>query len=102
MIEKQVMFGLKNRSAGSVCYTVPDLNVRRSFEPGETKKVTKENVEDITEKESVCARDDISEILRAIEKDIELNQNSLNVFLEKSLRLAIRIEHIIILLLLSQ
>ena len=26
---------------------------------------------DITEKESVCARDDISEILRAIEKDIE-------------------------------
>ena len=45
MTEKQIMFGLKNRSAGSVCYSVPDLNVRRNFMPGEVKRVPKEEIE---------------------------------------------------------
>lgn len=42
---KTITFGLKNRSAGVVCYSVPDLSIRREFQPGETKKVTKEEIE---------------------------------------------------------
>lgn len=45
MSDKEILFGLKNRSAGMVCYTVPDMGIMRSFEPGELKKVTKEEIE---------------------------------------------------------
>ena len=46
--KKQILFGLKNRSAGIVVYTVPDLGIRREFQPGETKKVTKEEIEKLS------------------------------------------------------
>ena len=36
---------IKNRSASIVGYTIPDLNVRRRFAPGEVKDITKEEIE---------------------------------------------------------
>ena len=36
---------VKNRSASVVGYTIPDLNVRRRFAPGETKDVPQEELE---------------------------------------------------------
>lgn len=35
---------VKNRSAGNVVYTVPDLKVRRDFLPGEVKKVDEDEL----------------------------------------------------------
>lgn len=35
---------VKNRSAGNVLYTVPDLKVRRDFLPGEVKKIDEEEL----------------------------------------------------------
>ena len=36
---------VKNRSAGIVGYTIPDLNVKRRFTAGEVKKISKEELE---------------------------------------------------------
>lgn len=41
-------YNVKNRSAGSVIYTVPELGVRREFAPGETKKITFTELEKLT------------------------------------------------------
>lgn len=34
------LYNVKNRSAGMVVYSVPELGVRRVFSPGETKRIT--------------------------------------------------------------
>lgn len=36
---------IKNRSASVVGYTIPDLNIRRRFAPGEVKDISKEEIE---------------------------------------------------------
>lgn len=35
---------VKNRSAGNIVYTVPDLNVRRDFLPGEIKRIDEDEL----------------------------------------------------------
>lgn len=35
---------VKNRSDSIVCYTVPDLNIRRDFNPGESKDVPEDEI----------------------------------------------------------
>ena len=39
---------VKNRGAGFVSYTIPEDGIRRSFAPGETKKLTYEELEKLT------------------------------------------------------
>lgn len=39
MIAPESIYAVKNRSSSMVGYTVPELNVRREFQPGETKKI---------------------------------------------------------------
>lgn len=39
---------VKNRSAGRVGYTIPELGVRREFTPGEVKKLTYEELEKLS------------------------------------------------------
>lgn len=41
-------YNVKNRSAGVAVYKVPELGVRRSFQPGETKKISAEELEKLT------------------------------------------------------
>ena len=43
-----VMYNVKNRSAGVAVYKIPELGVRRSFAPGETKKISAEELEKLT------------------------------------------------------
>ena len=43
-----VFYNVKNRSAGVACYKVPELGVRRSFQPGEVKKISAEELEKLT------------------------------------------------------
>ena len=38
-------FNVKNRSASVVVYKIPEMNIRRSYNPGETKVVTFEELE---------------------------------------------------------
>lgn len=43
-----VMYNVKNRSAGVATYKIPELGVRRAFQPGETKKISAEELEKLT------------------------------------------------------
>lgn len=44
MLDKNTMIKVINRSFGSVGYDVPDLGIRRVYEPGEIKEVTFEEL----------------------------------------------------------
>lgn len=39
---------IKNRSASVIVYSIPELGVRRSFAPGESKRITFEEIEKLT------------------------------------------------------
>ena len=39
-MSNEKMYNVKNRSAGMVVYRVPELNVRRVFQPGEVKRIS--------------------------------------------------------------
>lgn len=43
-----VMYNVKNRSAGIAVYKIPEMGVRRSFAPGEVKKISAEELEKLT------------------------------------------------------
>ena len=38
-MSENVIVSVKNRSRATVAYTIPEMNVRRVFTPGETKKI---------------------------------------------------------------
>lgn len=40
-------FNVKNRSASMVVYRIPENNVRREFQPGETKRISKEELDNL-------------------------------------------------------
>ena len=42
------MYNVKNRSAGVACYKIPEMGIRRSFQPGEIKKISAEELEKLT------------------------------------------------------
>ena len=42
------MYNVKNRSAGIATYRIPELGIRRSFAPGEVKKISAEELEKLT------------------------------------------------------
>jgi hypothetical protein len=39
------IYNVKNRSAGVVVYNIPELNIRRQFQPGEVKRISHEELE---------------------------------------------------------
>ena len=43
-----IMYNVKNRSAGVATYKIPELGVRRSFQPGEVKRISAEELEKLT------------------------------------------------------
>ena len=40
-----VFYNVKNRSAGVAVYRIPELGVRRTFQSGEVKKISAEELE---------------------------------------------------------
>ena len=42
------MYNVKNRSAGVAVYKIPELGIRRSFQPGEVKQISVEELEKLT------------------------------------------------------
>ena len=49
-MEKKV-FEVLNRSSGTVAYYLPDLDITRSFEPGEIKRISFEELEKLSYQE---------------------------------------------------
>lgn len=41
-------YNVKNRSASRVCYAIPEEHIRRTFAPGETKRVTAEELQKLS------------------------------------------------------
>lgn len=39
MINANTIYNVLNRSSSMVGYTIPELNIRREFQPGETKRL---------------------------------------------------------------
>ena len=48
MINANTVYNVLNRSSGLVGYTIPELNIRREFQPGETKKIKFSELEQLT------------------------------------------------------
>ena len=48
MIDNKTMYTVKNRSASRVFYKIPEDNIRREFNPGETKRVSFEELEKLS------------------------------------------------------
>ena len=48
MITSDTMYNVKNRSASVVVYRIPETNLRREFQPGETKKIPFGELEKLT------------------------------------------------------
>jgi hypothetical protein len=43
-----IMYNVKNRSAGIATYKIPELGIRRTFQAGEVKKISAEELEKLT------------------------------------------------------
>lgn len=43
-----IICNVKNRSAGMVVYRIPEMGIRREFAPGETKRISKEELEKLS------------------------------------------------------
>lgn len=48
MIAKDTMFNVKNRSTSIVVYRIPEMNIRREWQPGETKRISFEEMEKLS------------------------------------------------------
>lgn len=48
MIAKDTMFNVKNRSTSIVVYKIPEMNIRREWQPGETKRISFEEMEKLS------------------------------------------------------
>lgn len=48
MINSEDMFNVKNRSASVVVYRIPETNLRREWAPGETKRISFDELEKLT------------------------------------------------------
>lgn len=48
MTDNKTMYTVKNRSASRVFYKIPEDNIRREFNPGETKRISFEELEKLS------------------------------------------------------
>lgn len=48
MVDNSTIYNVLNRSSSMVVYTIPELNIRREFQPGETKRISFEELEKLT------------------------------------------------------
>ena len=44
-MSNEQVYNVKNRSAGMVVYNIPELNIRRQFQPGEVKRISHNELE---------------------------------------------------------
>lgn len=73
MINQDTMYNVKNRSSSVVVYRIPELNLRREFAPGETKKITFGELEKLTYQAG--GRELLENFLQIIDEAVTSNLN---------------------------
>lgn len=77
MINQDTMYNVKNRSASTVVYRIPESNLRREFAPGEVKKIPFGELEKLTYQQG--GREMLEQFLQIIDEAVT---NDLNVHRE--------------------
>ena len=73
MINQDTMYNVKNRSSSVVVYRIPELNLRREFAPGETKKIAFGELEKLTYQAG--GRELLENFLQIIDEAVTSNLN---------------------------
>ena len=71
MINSEDMFNGKNRSASGVVYRIPETNLRREWAPGETKRISFDELEKLTYQPG--GRELIENFLQILNKEVTNN-----------------------------
>lgn len=74
MINQDNMYNVKNRSSSVVVYSIPESNLRRTFSPGETKRIPFGELEKLTYQPG--GRELITNFLQIMEEEVT---NDLNI-----------------------
>jgi len=77
MINQDTMYNVKNRSASTVVYRIPESNLRREFAPGEVKRIPFGELEKLTYQQG--GREMLEQFLQIIDEAVT---NDLNVHRE--------------------
>lgn len=73
MITSDTMYNVKNRSSSVVVYRIPETNLRREFQPGETKKIPFGELEKLTYQPGGHAL--LEEFLQIVDEAVTNNLN---------------------------
>ena len=73
MITSDTMYNVKNRSSSVVVYRIPETNLRREFQPGETKKIPFGELEKLTYQPG--GRELIANFLQIMEEEVTQDLN---------------------------
>lgn len=73
MIKEDTMYLVKNRSASTVIYRIPETNLRREFAPGETKKIPFGELEKLTYQQG--GREMLEQFLQIVDEAATSNLN---------------------------
>lgn len=73
MIEKNTTYEVKNRSASVVVYKIPETGLRREFAPGETKRITFDELEKLTYQEG--GRELLENFLQILTEEVTQDLN---------------------------
>lgn len=73
MISHDTAYTVKNRSSSIVVYRIPETNIRREFQPGETKRISFGELEKLTYQPGGRAL--IEEFLQIIDDEVTTNLN---------------------------
>ena len=73
MITSDTMYNVKNRSSSVVVYRIPETNLRREFQPGETKKIPFGELEKLTYQPGGHAL--LEEFLKIVDEAVTNNLN---------------------------
>lgn len=73
MINQTDMYSVKNRSSSVVVYSIPESNLRRTFAPGETKRIPFSELEKLTYQPG--GRELIANFLQIMEEEVTQDLN---------------------------
>ena len=73
MINQDTMYNVKNRSASTVVYKIPESNLRREFAPGETKRIPFGELEKLTYQQG--GREMLEQFLQIVDEAVTTDLN---------------------------
>ena len=73
MINQDTMYNVKNRSASTVVYKIPESNLRREFAPGETKRIPFGELEKLTYQQ--VGREMLEQFLQMVDEAVTTDLN---------------------------